>query len=105
MTLIQRRRRATEAAIALGAERRRWLADTIALRAWCARREPWLVVGGGLAGGAVASLLPIRPLLRLGSMLTSTAMLMLRFPLADFVAWREAERARESAAEAKDAAS
>ena len=105
MRLMARRRRAAAAAIALGAERRRWLADTIALRAWCARREPWLVVGGGLASGAAASLLPLRPVLRLVSMLSSTAMLMLRFPLADFVAWREAARAREAAAAAKDAAS
>ena len=104
MTLIRRRRRATEAAIAFGRERRTWLVKTIALRAWCARRESALIVAGGLASGALVSLLPVRPLLRLGSALASTTMLMLRFPLADFIAWREADHAHSGAAEAADVA-
>ena len=93
MTLIERRRRAAAAEAAVRHERRTWLARTIPLRAWCADHKAALIVGGGLASGAATSLLPLRPLMKIGSAFASTAMLMLRFPLADLIAWREAERA------------
>ena len=74
------------------------VAETIPLRAWCADHKAALIVAGGLVSGAATSLLPLRPLMKLGSAFASTAMLMLRFPLADLIAWREGERASGDAA-------
>jgi len=96
--LIERRRRVAAAEAKMRQERRTWLAETIPLRAWCADHRAALIVAGGLVSGAATSLLPLRPLMKLGSAFASTAMLMLRFPLADLIAWREGERASGDAA-------
>ncbi|GAA0718571.1 hypothetical protein [Dokdonella soli] len=72
MSLRARRRDAALAERCLLLERAEWDAQTRTMRDRMMRhREAW-IVGGGFAGGLATSLLPLRGLVRIGSLLAST---------------------------------
>jgi len=82
LKLIVRRREAEAALARVRRSEHAWEQRTRVLRAFCARHRAALIVGGGFATGLVTSLLPVRPLLRLGSAFVSTATLMFKGPLS-----------------------
>jgi len=82
LKLIERRREAEAALARVRRSERAWAQRTRVLRAFCARHRAALIVGGGFASGLLTSLLPVRPLLRLGSAFFSTAALMFKGPLS-----------------------
>lgn len=96
MNLILRRREAADALARVRLSEREWADQTRVLRACAARHRAGLIVGGGFAAGLVTSLVPIAPLLRLGTAFASTLSLMLQGPLSRLFTEQRDERGERS---------
>jgi hypothetical protein len=86
MKLFERRRAVLEASARLQRERTRWQTETRTLRKLVARHRTALIVGGGVAGGFVAGLLPWRAFARVGSVVSAAISFALRSPIGAMLA-------------------
>jgi predicted lipid-binding transport protein (Tim44 family) len=86
MKLLERRRAVAQARDRLQRERSRWHTQSQTWRARIARHRNALIVGGGVASGFVAGLLPWSAFARVGGILAATASFVLRSPIGALLA-------------------